>query len=541
MKTVAMIFMLLLMSGLYNQGISQSLILSTDKGKTCKVEIVTSLIKDNVFDLTIKTQWVTEDFMPVPDKQSVVGFDISKMTVNYPAFIRLVNKPTGEVVATNSKALLTFEISEGFQGGLVEFKFPFFYAPSIDASKDVKARENFTFKQPRNYAYTITVQQKDIVDKYPPKLAILSPEGVDEGLKSIVDTSIIKVRMLASDNSGIENVVVNNVQATKENDTTFYANINLRAGYENTVIVTATDKRGKITKKQFPIECRQPVKPIVSSIPIVPVSKIKFSDVDIDIPNVAVPDPLKFALIIGNEDYSSYQTNLRSESNVEFAVRDAEVFKEYAVKVIGVPEENIIFVKNAKVMEMHRAINQFNGIAKNAKGKALLYAYYAGHGFPDEQSREPYLIPVDVSGNDIQYAIKLTEFYKKLTEFPTKRVTVFLDACFSGGGRDLGLIAARGVKVRPKEATLKGNIVVFAASSGDQSSLPYRDKFHGMFTYYLLKKLKETQGEIKLFDLSDFLSTEIGIRSVMINTKEQNPQTNIGSELGDSWKEWKIR
>ena len=541
MKTVAMIFMLMLISGLHNLGISQSLILSTDKGKTCKVEVVSSAIKDNLFDLTISTSWVTEDFKPLADNQSILGFEIDKISNNYPTFVRLINKSKGDVVAINNRVTLIFEVSERFQGGDITFKFPFFYASNTEASKDITFREDFTFKQPRNYAFVTTIQKKDILDKYPPKLAILSPEGVDEGLKSIVDTNVIKVRMFASDNSGIESVVVDNVQALKEDDSTFYANINLKAGYEKTIVVTATDKSGRVTKKQFPVECRQPVKTIASTIPVIPVSKVQFSDVDIDIPDVATPDPLKFALIIGNEDYSSYQTNLRAESNVEFAVRDAEVFKEYAIKVIGVPEENIIFVKNAKVMEMHRAINQFNSIAKNAKGKASLYAYYAGHGFSDDQSREPYLIPVDVSGNDIQYAIKLNDFYKKLTEFPTKRVTVFLDACFSGGGRDLGLIAARGVKVRPKETTLKGNIVVFAASSGDQSSLPYRDKYHGMFTYYLLKKLKETKGEISLFDLSDFLSTEIGIRSVMINTKEQNPQTNISSELGNSWKEWKVK
>ena len=529
------------MSGIINLGVSQSLILSTDKGKTCKVDISVGQIKDNLFDVTIKSVWVAADFKPADDNQSVLGFDIGKIEITNRSFIRLVSPAGVNFVASNSTSKLTFKVSEKFQGGKFEFRFPFFYASSHDMAKDVDKREDFTFKRPRDYSLLISFQQSDIVDKSIPLIVVLSPEGVDEGLKSIVDTNSVKVRFIATDESGIESVMVNNMAANKENDSTYFANVSLKVGYENTINVTATDKGGKTVKKQFPIECRPPIKKVIAVNPIVNEVKIKPSDVDIDIPEVAIPDPLKFALIIGNEDYSSYQTNLRVESNVEFAVRDAEVFKEYAIKVIGVPEENIIFIKNAKVMEMHRAISQFNAIAKNSKGKASLYAYYAGHGFPDEQTREPYIIPVDVSGNDIQFAIKLTEFYKKLTEFPTKRVTVFLDACFSGGGRDQGLIAARGVKVRPKETPLKGNIIVFAASSGDQSSLPYRDKQHGMFTYYLLKKLKETKGDINLNDLSDFLSTEIGIRSVMINTKEQNPQTNIGSELGNTWKEWNIK
>jgi uncharacterized caspase-like protein len=226
---------------------------------------------------------------------------------------------------------------------------------------------------------------------------------------------------------------------------------------------------------------------------------------------------------------------------VEYAIHDAEIFKEYALKIIGIPADNIIMVTNAKAIEMHQAIDQTINIIKNMQGKAELFVYYAGHGFPDEQTKEPFLIPVDVTGTGLQYAIKQTDFFKKITEYPTKRVVVFLDACFSGGGRNQGLLASRGVKIKPKENVLKGNLVVFSASSGEQSSLPYKEKQHGLFTYFLLKKLKETQGDINFKDLSDYLIFEIPVRSVMINNKEQNPQTRVSYELGDSWQSWTFR
>jgi len=546
MKKLAVVCMLMLIMGLNIPGISQSLHLSTDKGKTCKVDILVGQIKDNIFDLTLKTTWLSESDLKqvVVDKQSIVGFEKDKLFINLPNFLRLISPLDAKIITMNSSVKLTFEVSERFKGGEFKFKFPFFYATSMDAANDVMSREEFIFKRPRDYEFIIGFQQGDIIDKYPPLLAILTPEGVEDGLKPILDTTVLNVKVKATDATGIESVMINNVLASKENASIYSANISLRVGYENTIVASATDNRGKISKKQFPVECRQPqVRTIVAAATpqAPPKVEVKLSDVDIDIPEVATPDPFKFALIIGNEDYSSSQTNLQTESNVEFAIRDAEVFKEYAIKVFGVPEENIIFRVNAKVMDMQRALNQINSIAKNSKGKAEIYAFYAGHGFPDEQTKEPHLIPVDVSGNDLQFAIKLNDFYKKLTEFPTKRVTVFLDACFSGGGRNLSLIAARGVKVKPKEALLKGNLVVFAASSGEQSSLPYREKQHGIFTYYLLKKLKETSGDINLLDLSDYLSSEIGIRSVMINNKEQNPQTNISPALGEIWKQWKIK
>lgn len=263
-------------------------------------------------------------------------------------------------------------------------------------------------------------------------------------------------------------------------------------------------------------------------------------DVDVIKPVGIKPNPDRYALIIGNEDYSSFQLGLRSEANVDFAVRDAEMFQEYAKHILGIPEENIIFLTNARAIQMHRALNKINMIASITKGKADIFFYYAGHGFPDETTQEPYIIPVDVSGGDLEFALNLNDVYAKLTEFPTQRVTVFLDACFSGGARNQGLVAARGVKVKPKENIFNGNMVVFAASSGDESSLPYKEKQHGMFTYYLLKKLQETNGNVTYKELSDFITEQVAVKSILINNKEQNPQTNISLDIKDTWSTIKI-
>jgi hypothetical protein len=121
-----------------------------------------------------------------------------------------------------------------------------------------------------------------------------------------------------------------------------------------------------------------------------------------------------------------------------------------------------------------------------------------------------------------------------------RRVTVFLDACFSGGARSQGLIAVRGVKIQPKEELLKGNLVVFSSSSGEQSSLAYDEKEHGLFTYFLLQKLKESKGNITYKELSDYISQQIGIKSILINNKEQNPQTNVSPVIQGQWQNWKL-
>jgi len=265
------------------------------------------------------------------------------------------------------------------------------------------------------------------------------------------------------------------------------------------------------------------------------------SDVDIDIPYSDRKNENKYALIIGNEDYSSYQTGLNSESNVDFALNDARIFREYAKVTLGIPDENIIYLENAKAVEMSRAIKTLATVIKNTNGKGDILFYYAGHGFPNETDNEPFLIPVDVSGSDLQFAVKLKDLYAQLSEFPSQKVTVFLDACFSGGSRNQGLLAARGVKIKPKENILKGNIVVFSASSGEQSSLSYKDKKHGMFTYYLLKKIQETNGDITYKELSDYLTEQVSVKSALINQKEQNPQTLISVNAKEKWGDWKVK
>ncbi|NOU17827.1 MAG: caspase family protein [Bacteroidales bacterium] len=261
------------------------------------------------------------------------------------------------------------------------------------------------------------------------------------------------------------------------------------------------------------------------------------SDVDIDIP-VNPSNPKRFALVIGNEDYSSYQKNLGAESNVRYAINDATAFKMYAQKVLGLEERNIFFLTNATAGTMNQKIELVTKIISKMNGMAELFFYYAGHGFPDEETRMPYLIPVDVNIININQGIKLSDLYEKLNSCGAKRVSVILDACFSGGGREGGLVSARGVRIKPREDEAVGNIVVFTACSGEQSSLPFSEKGHGMFTYYFLKKLKDCKGKVSYKDMFDYLKENVSIESLRTNYKEQDPQLNSSPNLQKSWEGW---
>ncbi|PWJ42788.1 caspase family protein [Sediminitomix flava] len=253
-------------------------------------------------------------------------------------------------------------------------------------------------------------------------------------------------------------------------------------------------------------------------------------------------NPYRFALVIGNENYHAYQTGLEAESDVPFAHNDAQSFYDFALAHLGVPQENMIFLKDARYIEMMKAVKKLVGVSEMLEGKAEIFFYYAGHGFPDEKTKEPYLIPVDGSATDLEFsAIKLDYLYEQLTVHNTKRATAFIDACFSGGARETGLLASRGFKVTPKEQDITKNLIVFTASSGDQSSLPYKEKRHGLFTYFLMDKFQETKGEISYKELSDYLTETVGVKSFMINNKKQVPQTNISPEIEGEWESWTFK
>lgn len=262
------------------------------------------------------------------------------------------------------------------------------------------------------------------------------------------------------------------------------------------------------------------------------------SAVDKNIPLNPVKNPNKIALIIGNEDYSG---NLNAEINVSYAKNDATIFKQYVLNTLGIKEDNIYFNINATAGEMRRNIDLVAKLLERMGPSSELVFYYAGHGLPDESTKTSYLIPVDVDASNLTAAIKLSDIYSKFGNSGAGRVTIFLDACFSGAGRNQGLLAARSVKIVPHAEAIVGNMVVFAASSGEQPALSLNREKHGIFTYFLLKKLQETGGVVTYSDLSNYIIQNVSVESLRANGKEQDPCVNVSPSLQDKWKTFKMK
>jgi hypothetical protein len=268
------------------------------------------------------------------------------------------------------------------------------------------------------------------------------------------------------------------------------------------------------------------------------------SDVDKNIPTDTAVNNYKYALIIGNENYSKYQSGLKAESNVEFAINDAFVFKKYAENTLGVPEDHITYITDALSTKMKLELDKLVALSniESLKNNIEIIFYYAGHGFPDKETEKGYLIPVDVTGSSITNGVALSELYKKLSNENIKKASIFLDACFSGGGRNEGLAPGRGIMIKSKDEVIQnGNLVVFTASTGDQKSYTFKEKGHGMFTYYLLKKLQETKGDVSFDELAKYIKDNVEQNSLLKNNALQNPSILVSSQISEIWKNWSLK
>lgn len=259
------------------------------------------------------------------------------------------------------------------------------------------------------------------------------------------------------------------------------------------------------------------------------------SDVDEQIPVCSSSNETTFALIIANEHYQDV-------ADVSHANHDGEIFAAYCQRTLGLPKDHVHLIKDATLNNMKREVNLIAQIAAAYQGKARIIFYYAGHGIPDEVSKGAYLIPVDGYGADLSTCYSLNDLYTTFGKMPASQIVMLLDACFSGSLRGEGMLAsARGVAIKAKSGTPKGNMVVLSAAQGDETAYPYQEKRHGLFSYYLLKKIQESRGESTLAELAAYIKEQVVKKSLVVNGKQQTPTITPSSSLGDSWREWKLR
>lgn len=262
------------------------------------------------------------------------------------------------------------------------------------------------------------------------------------------------------------------------------------------------------------------------------------SAVDEEIPVTSKSRNDTYALIIGNQNY-------RFNTDVPYAIHDARVFAEYCKKTLGIPVENIHISEDAtKQMILEEELDDWVARIPERENKQLI-VYYAGHGVPDVKNKnKAYILPTDVRGTSPQRGIALDAFYSRLGDFAFARTSVFLDACFSGVNRNNEGVAEglRGVEIEAEEATFsEGNVIVFSAAQGNETAQGYPEEGHGLFTYFLLKEMQDTQGSVNYGELSDHVTANVSRQAQQLKLqKRQTPAVRLSESMSPDWRGLKL-
>lgn len=243
---------------------------------------------------------------------------------------------------------------------------------------------------------------------------------------------------------------------------------------------------------------------------------------DVDKPKYQTPEnPANFAVVIGVEKYGSLPSAM-------FADRDAEAVRAHLL-ALGYPMRNIFFLSGqlATRAKIAQSVNTWlpNRVNENSK----VFFYYAGHGAPDTNANQAYLVPVDGDAEDLEStSYPLKTLYAKLGSLKAKQVIVALDSCFSGaGGRSVLAKGTRPLVSNIDMGIVPEKLVVLTASDKNQISGTLEDQGHGAFTYYLLKGLEgeanNGSGHVTAQSLYDYLTPKVQDAARQHN-RDQTPQ-----------------
>ena len=252
-------------------------------------------------------------------------------------------------------------------------------------------------------------------------------------------------------------------------------------------------------------------------------------DTEITVNNVT--DEKTFVLIFCNENY-------KYEQPVPYALNDGNIFRQYCEKTLGIAAENIKYQPDASLNDMRIQLSLLEKKVNAFDGEARAIVYYSGHGMPSDDDKTAYLLPIDGNSAIPMSGLSIADLYKQLGEMKSRQTMVFLDACFSGARRDGQMLASsRGVAIKVKDTPVTGNMVVFSAAQGNETAYPYKEKHHGLFTYFVLKQLHQYGGHITLGELSDYVTKQVSRTSIVKNEKSQTPSIIASNSVKD-WRNW---
>jgi cupin superfamily acireductone dioxygenase involved in methionine salvage len=329
------------------------------------------------------------------------------------------------------------------------------------------------------------------VDSEGPQITIIEP-SVNRGIKIVSKKDVIHIQGMAQDESGVREVYVNGGPVTLDEKNHFNTDLALTMG-DNTLIIKAFDKKSNLTIDTFYISRRN---------------------------NEVISAGKYFAFIIGIDKYKGSWPTLTN------AVHDAKSMEDELKKEYGFADVISLYNEDATRANI---ISKFEDLTTKISKDDNLLIFYSGHGDFKQQYNKGYWVPVDATSNSTVSFISNSDIQTYINGINSKHILLIADACFTGDifrGQSSELPFEKSDRYI-EEAYSKPSR--FAMTSGNIQPVADGGKDnHSVFTYYLLKYLKEMDS--KYFSARELFNN---IERPVINNSEQEPQYKPLKNAGD--------
>ncbi len=322
------------------------------------------------------------------------------------------------------------------------------------------------------------------VDTFAPTLTVVEP-SVTRGIKVVKKSEVTTVKGYALDPSGVLEVKVNNQRAALTDKGEFSVELYLKMG-DNPIVVQATDTYMNTKTDTFIIQRKLE--------DIITVGKY-------------------VALVIGINSYEGYWHPLKT------AVNDASEVAEVLKNEYRFNEVYTLLNENAT---RRNIIEKFEWLTKNISPEDNLLIFYAGHGQYNKSFNKGYWVPVDAKSNSIADYISNNDVKTFLGGIPSKHTLLITDACFAGdifrgGDTERMSFDPSDMSRYYKEVYRKPSRLALTSGGLEEVMDAGKDN-HSVFTYYLLKSLKENKN--KYMDVSQLFND---FKVAVANNSDQTP------------------
>ena len=247
------------------------------------------------------------------------------------------------------------------------------------------------------------IKQRNDKDDTPPQIVLTLPKTVNGVLQADAISGKIYVSGYARNNTGVTSVIVNgNITADLQPNGFFNLYIDENS---SSVKVEATDKKGHIASKVFPLQ-------------LVPAAK----EIDLnEIPSLNNNESYH-AIFIANSKYTNGRVVLPSVEKEE-----QDLIKVLEEKY-NFHSQDVEFIVNKNRQEMVSALET---TLQKLTDQDNLIIYYGGHG--DWINYEVYWVPTDAK--DKEHDLSNDQLDTLISTCKAHHILIIADACYSGGTR----------------------------------------------------------------------------------------------------------